>query len=137
MKQRGRKSSAQLAVIDGSGSGLPKPPADYDDYQSELWSRIVAEKPAEWWDSATMPLLDELVIVCVEINRIARLVQDFDIKSDDDVAAYKKLHDIFEKLSGQRKRLMSSMRLTHQSRYNAQSAATADKRGGGKRPWDE
>jgi hypothetical protein len=135
MKQRGRKSGAALSVIQAEGSELPTPPDTYTDQQAHLWSRIVAEKPAEWWDTASLPMLDELVKVTTEIERISALLSATPLDGPEDLQTYKELNAILDKQSSQRKRLMSSLRLSHQSRYNPKSASTAGNKGGGKRPW--
>lgn len=137
MGDRGKRSSASLSVVSPNGSELPRPPAHYKTDQANLWSRLVAEKPADWWDSATLPMLDEFVTVTFEIQRIAALVTAMHpIKSDDEMLAYERMQKIYDRLSAQRKRTASMLRLSNQSRYNAQSSATASKRGGGSRPWE-
>ena len=137
MGDRGRKSNASLAVVSPDGTELPRPPAHYSSEAAHFWSRLVSEKPADWWDSATLPMLDEFVTVTLEIQQIAELVKGMHpLESDDEVAAYERMQKVYDRLSSQRKRVASMLRLSNQSRYNAQSSATASK-GGGKRPWDE
>src|SRR6056297_2152641 len=136
MKQRGRKSGAEMAVVSPLSNGLAKPPAHHNDDQAQHWSQIIASKPADWWDAGTFPLLDAYVRTIVEYQRISELADAcHPIESGDDFKNYEALHKVQDRLASQLARLATKMRLSQQSNYGARGADGASDKGNGKRPW--
>jgi len=137
MKQRGRKSSAEVAIVRPLSDGLAKPPEHYTDEQAQHWSQIIASKPADWWDAGTLPLLDAYIRTIVEYRRVSELVDGcWPMESPDDAKTYEQLHKMQDRLASQMARLATKMRLAQQSKYGARGADGASQKGGGKRPWN-
>jgi hypothetical protein len=128
-----RKSAAALAIappvqVDGRlapWSGLKKA-------ERELWREIVDSKPAEWFDVGSAPLLREYVRAVTETNRLARMVAG---GSSRDPAGLKMLLEMRDREVKRMADLATKLRLTQQSRYTPQAAATANKKATGSRPW--
>lgn len=55
--KRGRKSSAELAVVAGFGPRRPEPPAELTADQAAEWQAVVARLPADWFPAETHALL--------------------------------------------------------------------------------
>lgn len=123
MKQRGRKSSAELAVVRPLQTELQPPPDSFDDDQAQLWCEIVASKDADWWDAGTYPLLEAYVRTVVEHRRVSRLVEGCHPVADPMAFdQYDKILRAQDRLSSQLARLATKMRLSQQSKYGARGA---------------
>src|SRR5688572_13115691 len=118
MSQRGRKSSAELAVVAETDFRAPKPPKTYTEEHAQHWRAIVASKPADWWDSGTLPLLDVYVREIVEYRRVTDMIESgHPIHSEDKVALYDKLDKVKDRISKRMAKAAGQLRLTNQSRY--------------------
>lgn len=140
MKQAGRKSTADLAVVAAFHGRLAPPPHDLTEAQAAVWARIVATKPADWWDAGSAPLLAAYCRAEVEAERVGEMVEAtsrrlLDADGQDQLGTYKDLRKIQAALSAEMTGLARQMRLTQQSRYRADAAAVANDKAGGKRPW--
>lgn len=140
MKQRGRKSAAQLATVTALPTRLLSPPADLSQDESAVWARVAATKPGDWWDAGSVPLLAQYVRATVQSELVAELVRSVGqnmLADPDEMGRYKELRKIQAALSGEISSLATKMRLTQQSRYNAKNSDTASRRGGGggRKPW--
>lgn len=127
MKQKGRKSAASLSVVSTVSRTRPSPPSELNDTEKELWNRVTATKTVDFFDDGVVPLLTEYCRLKTSIDLLAFAINDFDpewLKTDDGVRRYKQLADIRDKAQGRMIALARSMRLTNQSRYPAQTAAT-------------
>jgi hypothetical protein len=141
MATRGRKSAASLSVVAGSIDGRPQPPGDLTKFQSELWQRTVAGEPLDQFRTATLQqLLKEYVRHCETAHILAGQIADFDpawLADEDGLKRYDKLllmRDRETKAIGDK---ATKLRLTNQSRYTPQAAATAAKNTGGRaKPWE-
>ena len=129
-----RKSAAALAIVPTTGPGeLPAPPVDLTPAQSELWDDIVASKPADWFGPDNLPILKEYVRAVTMCDVLERQVREGMEEGDDDLV--KRRLDMRDKESRRAVSLATKMRLTQQAKYGARDADRADKRAGGKRPW--
>jgi hypothetical protein len=134
MEGRGRKSTASLTVVP---AGLPsrlEPPTGMSEAQANLWREVVAGKPVEWFAADNAPLLVEYVRAVDTANLLDAMISaQFAGKGDDS------LKDLLTMRDREAKRAVSiatKLRLTQQSRYTPQAAATADRKAGdGKKPW--
>ena len=139
MQQRGKKSLAsKLSPVTALPSRLLAPPDDLAPDEAEVWSRVVATKPADWWDAGSVPLLAQYARASVQAEQVAELVRVVlaGLRSDpDELGRYKDLRNIQAKLSAELTSLATKMRLTQQSRYNAKNSDTASRKVGGARPW--
>lgn len=141
MATRGRKSAASLSVVVGSIDGRPQPPADLTKFQSELWQRTVAGEPLDQFRTATLQqLLKEYVRHCETAHILAEEIKATNpawLRDEDGLKRYDKLllmRDRETKAIGDK---ATKLRLTNQSRYTPQAAATAAKNAAGPRkPWE-
>ena len=138
MKQAGRKSAAELATVTTLPIRLLAAPTDLSAEEAEVWSRVVATKPGEWWDAGTVPLLAQYCRATVQAELIADLVRQTAssmLSDPSQLGTYKELRKIQGALSGEITTLARSMRLTQQSRYNAKNSETANRKATGRKPW--
>ncbi len=137
MQQRGRKGSITVAAPVKSIPRLP-PPAELTEYEAHIWASVVNTKPADWFQADTLPLL---LSYCKHVSHASTLdneIRKFNpewLRDDDGLRRYKLLTDMRERESRALTALARSMRLSHQSQYRAESAATAKKKAE-KRPWE-
>ena len=138
MKQRGRKSSAELAVVRPLSTEMPDPPASYSDDQAATWCSILASKPADWWDAGTLPLLDAYVRAIAEHARISELLERMHpLEGMDEFKDYDAMQRTQDRLASQMARLATKMRLSQQSKYGARGADGAAARASSKgKPWE-
>lgn len=139
MKQRGQQSAAALATVTSMPMRLLAPPADLTDEESSIWSRVVATKPGDWWDAGNMPLLASMCRAVVQSEIVGEQVRmvSAHLADEDGLGRYKLLRKLQSELSGEITSLARAMRLTQQSKYNAKSADTADRKASGRKPWHD
>jgi hypothetical protein len=136
MTQRGRQSAAALAVVQEGGAELVHrvaPPGYLSDEQRSLWLSVVNSKPADWFGPDSAPLLVEYVRAVETCNILAAQVPD--TLATGDVQEIGKLLAIRDKEAKRAADMATKLRLTQQSRYTPQAAATANKRAQGAKPW--
>lgn len=120
MKQRGRTSAAALATVTAFPMRMLAAPDDLTAEEADVWARVAATKPGDWWDAASMPLLAQYARSVVQSEVVAGLVRNVltNLQTDPgDLGRYKELRKIQVALSGEMTMLARSMRLTQQSRY--------------------
>lgn len=141
MATRGRRSAASLSVVAGSIDGRPQPPADLTKFQRELWQRTVAGEPLEQFRTATLQqLLREYVRHCEASNVLADQIDNFDpawLVDEEGLKRFDKLLTMRDRETKAIADKATKLRLTNQSRYTPQAAATAAKNTAGKsKPWE-
>ena len=141
MMQRGRKSSAQLAVVGAAVISRIAPPNELTDKERGLWLDTVNSKPAEWFGNEHIPMLVEYVRHVSTADLLTREIQAFTAEMFADTDELKKLK-ILTSMRAQEASCINtfarSMRLTQQSIYRADKAATLSGDGEGKRkPWQQ
>lgn len=141
MAERGRKSGAALSVVAGSIDGRPSPPASLSKEQSEVWERTVANEAADVFKtSALQQLLQEYCRHVVSARRLAGLIETVEGQkdlTDEDLKAYDKLLKMRDRETKAIADKATKLRLTNQSRYTPQSAATAAKKATDRKPWQK
>lgn len=139
MQQAGRKSAASLATVTPLPSRGVAPPEDLSADARAEWVRIVASKPADWFDVGSAPLLAQYCNVAVQARAIAAKVNDALARATETewrFKRYEKLCALQKTLTLQLKSLAASLRLSQQARYDAKEAATAARGGvSGNKPW--
>lgn len=128
-----RKSSAALSVITPSPLQRLAPPKGLTKEQAALWARVVESKPADWFTPDNAPMLAEYVRASTMCDILEAQIQA--AVAGDDAAEVKAYLDMRDKESKRVSSLATKLRLTQQSRYTPQAAATATKRAGASRPW--
>lgn len=115
------------------GIARVQPPAELGQREAELWRAVVDSKPAEWFGPDTVPILVEYCRAKVSCDNLHALVEAALAEGDPkDIKASMQLRDMESRRLAT---LATKMRLTQQSRYTPQASATADKKAGGRKPW--
>lgn len=116
MDQRGRKSSASLAVVRGLGAvDRPEPPAELTDEQAAEWREIVGRLPAEWFPRETWGLLSQYCRHVVASRRVAALIADMEGSEHFDIEQYDRLLKMQEREGRALSALSTRMRISQQS----------------------
>lgn len=139
MATRGRKSQAALSVVSVLPNQRPEPDACLTSEQKEIWRAVVSTKPHDWWSADSVPLLISYCKAITEHKKVSEIIEQTDIASLKSTESLKR-YDRLTKMQDRQARLMTllatKMRLSQQSRYNAQRASTQDKRASeGSKPW--
>lgn len=139
MKQKGRKSTAELSVIKSDvRQRLPAPDCLLPE-EREAWDRITATKAADFFDDGNAQLLVEFCRLTTSLELVAGQIEEFNPEwflSDDGLKRYKTLSDIRDKEQGRMNALARALRLTNQSRFQPSTAATRSSKTGDKpKPW--
>ena len=129
-----KPSSASLSVVPVAAMTRMAPPRDLSDEESRLWREVVDSKPVEWFQPDSAPLLTEYVRAVVMSGQL-----DIQVKAalvGGETGELKALLDMRDKESKRVVSIATKLRLTQQSRYTPQAAATANKKAAGGRPWE-
>lgn len=142
MGTRGRKSAASLTVVKAAfPETRPTAPPGLTGAQADVWAAVVASEAAGMFGTAALrALLAEYCRHTVAAAVLAEQIDAFDVDwltSDEGLKRYDlllKMRDRETKASADK---ATKLRLTNQSRYTPQAAATASKRAGAaKKPWE-
>lgn len=141
MGQRGPKSAAQLAVTTpAKADATARPDACYSlpDEAAEVWHATLAALPADWIGHESLPVLAAYCRVTVHLRRLGQLIHQAESGPDPlDLPTYLTMIKAHGAASQTLKTLATSLRLTPQSRYRAETAArTIDGKRPGPRPWE-
>lgn len=128
-----RPSGASLTVVPTGLPGRLAPPDDLTPEQAARWRAVVDSKPVDWFGPDSLPLLKEYVRAEAMCDLLA--VQIEAAMSGGEPGEIKALLDMRDKESKRLASLATKLRLTQQSRYTPQAAATANKKAGNARPW--
>ena len=129
-----KPSSASLSVVPVVAMTRMAPPRGLSDDESRLWREVVDSKPVEWFQPDSAPLLTEYVRAVVMSGQL-----DIQVKAalvGSETGELKALLDMRDKESKRVVSIATKLRLTQQSRYTPQAAATANKKAAGGRPWE-
>jgi hypothetical protein len=129
-----KRSADSLSIVSRLPVNRVPTPAGLSKKERDLWRAVVDSKPAEWFGPDSAPVLTEYVRAAVLCDQLARMV-DQALKGQG--ADLKTALDLRDREARRLAALATKMRLTQQSRYTALSAATANKRAGGSRPWGD
>jgi hypothetical protein len=134
-----RKSVAALSVVAGSIDGRPKAPDDLTQDQQDIWDRTVANEAADTFKTAALQQL--LKEYCRHVDTAARLSRQVDRAVDECSNLSLQEVDTLLRMRDRETKALSDkatkLRLTNQSRYTPQAAATAAKNAGqAGKPWD-
>jgi hypothetical protein len=139
MGQRGRTSGASLSVVAGTAiDGRPAAPGDLTEFQREVWERTVANEAADVFRTAALQqLLKEYCRHVESAHRVTALIALVEKPGAAvDLDEYEKLLRMRDRETKALADKATKLRLTNQSRYTPQAAATAAKKGATERkPW--
>ena len=140
MKQRGRRSAAKNEVVDLEIAQRPKAPEDLEKAEAALFNEIVAARPADYFDAATIPLLSEYCRIPTELRLISGAISQYKdtwLNTDDGLKRFKDLTNMRDKAQKRMALLAVKMRLAQQSRFMPDSRKARPKAsGGGPKPWE-
>ena len=138
MKQRGRKSAAELEIFSNvarpveRGERLKAPP-ELTDEETEIWAGVVNAEAADWFSASTIPLLVQYCRHTVAARRVAELIEratgDKNLKARD----YDRLLKMQDRESRQISWLASKMRIAQQSTTNQRGNKKSGTSG---KPWE-
>ena len=128
-----RKSAASLSVVAIGAPARLAPPEDLTSDQAARWVAVVQSKPVDWFGPDSAPLLKEYVRAEAMCDLLA--VQIEGAIAGGETGEVKALLDMRDKESKRLTSIATKLRLTQQSRYTPQAAATADRKASGARPW--
>lgn len=137
MLQRGRKSSAALAVISSGGIETirrPEPPDELTDEQAEEWRAVVNRLSAEWFPRETHGMLAQYCRHVVAARRVAQLVALAERENEFDVREYERLLRMQEREGRAISSLATRMRISQQATVRAERARKPSQ---ARKPWQE
>ena len=143
MVKRGRPSAedAELTVIKGSFGKRPDPPDDLNDEQKDTWRALANSEPQDFFTTAALRnMLKDYCRARSEIERLCRIIacfQDDWIKPEEGARRLQLYLHMRNDEIRRASDLATKMRLTNQSRYTPQAAATAARNTlRGTKPWE-
>lgn len=134
MGTRGKKSAEALSVVTVLPE-RPRPPAELNGQERDIWNAVVNSHQGGWITKDAYPVLIQYARHAVRALRIAQLIQQEEDADDFNPDRWAKLLDLQNRESKTILALARAMRLTHQSRYRADSSK-ARPQSGAPRPWD-
>ena len=127
-----RRSAAALQTIAlDARSTPPRPPRDLNRAAAQLWRDIAADRPADWWNPASLRLLRRFCRTAVYAERLHDAVDDEPIGSDTAVLVFKQILAANASLGI----LAAKMRLSTQAAMDGRSQK-AGARAVGALPWE-
>lgn len=143
MAKRGPKSSAEIALtapgVTVAAMHRPEPPYSlWRDEEQDVWRRIVADLPADWFSGRNLDLLAEYCTAAVSCRRLAQMIHACEHGAGElDVPHWLALMRAHAAQSSRMQALATSMRITQQSTYTPKRGATALRNNPtGPRPWE-
>jgi hypothetical protein len=136
--QRGRKSAAKLAVLPPLPGQRYEPPPELTDEQAQVWRKVVATKPSDWFTADSHPLLAAYCRQVVTINLLSVQIDAYesDPLQPKQIPLYDKLLRMRAAEVKSLVTLATAMRITQYSRLKAETAATqANNAGDADKPW--
>lgn len=140
MARRGKPSSAALLTPAAPMQKQARPDACYSlpDEAAEVWQSVVEALPADWIGAEALPLLAAYCRTTVALRRLGQLINQCEYgEGPMDFDLHGKLLRSHAGQAQALKTLATSLRLTPQSRYRADKAATkAGNHRSGPAPWE-
>jgi len=137
----GRKSVEALSVVVSLPGQRLEPPESLTEAQKETWRAVVATKPPEWFAADSAPVLVAYCKAVASHAFVALQLERFEKRKRMDgkaLAAYRAMLKSQATQGALVASLATKLRLTPQSRYTPQSAATASRKTSDaqKKPWE-
>lgn len=145
MKQRGRKSAAALAVVVTPLQAMrPPPPAELTEEQGEEWRSVVSRMPADWFTREHFAMLSSYCRHVCRERSLSKLIDEFQMEWCRKAGGSERLDKLLAMAERETRSVLAlarSMRLTHQSKYKSETAATRTRPGcisaDGRMPWED
>lgn len=122
MAQRGRKSSASLAVVSPvDPTPRATPPKGLTAEQKGVWADVVNSLPADWFPPETLPLLVQYCRHTVQSNRLEQMIESYESgeTGEFEVETYDRLLKMRQRESAVIMSLSTKMRLSQSSIHTA------------------
>lgn len=133
MKQRGRKSTALTVASAGANmTHRPAPPASCTQLQRSYWLEITNRLPAEWFTDDNKHLLAQYCRTLSTLDVLNALIDEQEAAKEIKMGQYLELVRQRDAMARLQLTQATKMRLTQQSRYKAEKAATHHARAGNK-----
>lgn len=133
MNQRGRRSSAALAVVTDQTGFVPiAPPPGLTDAERGVWVELVDSRPGDWFGTQHIPIMVEYARHVCRGHIIDEQIKGFDrewLATDEGLKRYETLIGLGLKTAGMVGKLATQMRLTHQSIYRGEKAGIGPPKG--------
>lgn len=138
-----RKSAASLSVIAGSLDRRPDAPGDLTELEADVWERTVAHEAAAVFGTAALQqMLKDYCRHVVAAERLGKVIEGHmggaPVEGEEPISM-KDLDCLLKMRDRETKAIAdkaTKLRLTNQSRYTPQAAATAARREGqANKPW--
>lgn len=142
MATRGRKSGAALSVVvAGNFGGRPEPSSELTAEQAAIWRETVASEAADFFGTAALrSMLADYCRHRASAAVVSEVIDTFKpewLKAAEGAKRYYGLLKMREAETRAAASLATKLRLTNQSRYTPQAAATASKHAArGLKPWE-
>lgn len=140
MARQSKQADEALSVITNLPGQRLAPPERLTGAAAEIWRQVVASKPHDWFTADSSHLLEAYCHAVVAHRLVSVGVSAYTpelMSTPTGVAQYDQLTRMQERQARVMASIATKLRLTQQSRYTPQAAATAAKKvGGGARPWD-
>jgi hypothetical protein len=143
MTQRGRRSTASLAVVTRLPGQRLSPPRGMAPEAAAVWDRVVASRPSDWFDGGAV---DTLAAYCRHVAEFERMTARLDalgpeaLATMEGVVLYDKLLAMRARETGAVVNTARQLRLNPRAMYDAQKAATAARSAAAdpaaRRPWE-
>lgn len=140
MAKPGRKSGAELSVaVDNTRAEKLEIPPELTSEQGKEWEAVVSAMPADWFTREHEEMLANYCRHTVRHRVVSKELESFqpeDLKGDG-VKRFNDLSKIAERESRAMLGFARSLRMTHQSQYDAGKAARKNNnKQMGPRPWE-
>jgi hypothetical protein len=142
MRQRGRKSSAELStVVIDAGPRIPSsPPPELTDAQATVWRDVVGSLPGDWFTPAAHPILLAYCRHVCHARLLEMQIAQFEpewTRVDGGLERLDRLLAVAERETRAMTACARALRLTPQSRMHPRTAGRAvSSLPSGPRPWD-
>lgn len=141
MGARGRKSAAGLSVVTGNFGGRPEPSPELNAEQAAIWRETVSSEAADFFSTAALrSMLSDYCRHRASAAVVSEIIDTFKpewLKASEGARRYYGLLKMRESETRAAASLATKLRLTNQSRYTPQAAATASKHAAkGFKPWE-
>ncbi len=141
MGDRGPKSSESIVIVAREFGVRPKAPGSLTAVQRQIWEDTVSSEPAGYFKTAAVRAI--LADYCRHVETAILLSREIEacdpawLKLEDGLSRFDKLLALRARETRAVADSATKLRITNQSRYNPQTAATAAKRAGHQPPWDD
>ena len=143
MAQRGRRSAAALSVVAKLPGQRLAPPRDLPEAQARVWKRVVASRPADWFDGGSLVTLTAFVRHAADLDRISGLIdaiQPDHLATSQGLGRYRRLLAMRARETAAIIGTARQLRLNPQALMHPRTAGTAVRSvgadPGARKPWE-